>query len=73
MITDVDQVTLTAPDISCAHCVATVQAALGAFDGVDRIEASAETKQVTVAFDPVRVSLERITAALGEAGYPTVS
>ncbi len=70
MITDTEQVTLTAPDISCGHCVATVQAALGSIDGVQRVEASAETKLVTVAFDPARVSPAAIASTLGEAGYP---
>jgi len=68
-----EQATLTAPDISCGHCVSTVEAAIGAIDGVHQVDASAETKQVAVSFDPARVSLDQITATLGEAGYPTVS
>ena len=70
MSTDTQQITLTAPDISCGHCVATVQTAVGALDGVERVQADAETKRIEVAFDPARVSRPRIEAALDEAGYP---
>ena len=70
MESTVEQVTLTAPDISCGHCVATVKGAVGALDGVEAVDASSDTKQVRVAFDPSRVSLPRIAAALDEAGYP---
>ena len=64
------QIILTAPDISCGHCVATVQTAVGALDGVERVRADAETKQVEVAFDPARVTRPRIESALDQAGYP---
>ncbi len=68
--TTVEQVTLTAPDISCGHCEATITRALGALDGVRRVEANAATKQVAVEFDPARVSPNQIEAALADAGYP---
>jgi len=70
MESTVEQVTLTAPDISCGHCVATVKGAVGALDGVSRVEASEATQRVDVAFDPSRVSVAQIEAALDEAGYP---
>ena len=66
----IEQATLTAPDISCGHCVATVKAAVGGLEGVSRVEADATTKRVDVAFDPSRVSLAQIEAALDDAGYP---
>jgi copper chaperone len=65
-----NQVTLVAPDISCAHCVATIENEVGSLPGVDRVQVDAGTKQVTVAFDPARVSLDQIEATLDEAGYP---
>ena len=70
MSATMEQVTLVAPDISCGHCVATVRGAVGALGGVQRVEADADTKQVEVEFDPSRVSLPQIEAALDEAGYP---
>lgn len=65
-----ERATLTAPDISCGHCVATVQTAVGALAGVASVEADADSKRVEVAFDPIRVTLPQIEAAMDEAGYP---
>jgi copper chaperone len=65
-----DQVTLTAPDISCGHCVATVQKEVGALQGVETVQANVDTKQVQIAFDPNQVSLVQIKETLDEAGYP---
>ena len=70
MSSTVQQATLTAPDISCGHCEATVKKAIGGLPGVSQVEANADTKQVVVAFDSSRVSLDRIEATLEEAGYP---
>lgn len=70
MSSAIEEATLTAPDISCGHCVATVKEAVGNLDGVRQVDADAETKRVAVTFDPSRVSLARIEAALAEAGYP---
>lgn len=66
----IEQATLTAPSISCGRCVATITEAVNALDGVDGVEANAETKQVVVAFDPGRITVPSIAAALAEAGYP---
>lgn len=73
MESTIERVTLTAPDISCGHCEATVKGAVGALAGVDTVEASADTQKVQVAFDPNRVSRQQIESALAEAGYPVQS
>jgi copper chaperone len=70
MATMMENVTLTAPDISCGHCVATVKDAVGKLAGVASVEANESTKQVQVAFDPNRVSIAEIEAQLDDAGYP---
>jgi copper chaperone len=64
------EITLTAPDISCGHCIATVQEAVSALDGVKQVAANADTKQVTIDFDASRVSVATIEAAMDEVGYP---
>ena len=66
----VEHVTVTAPDISCGHCVATVKDAVSALAGVSSVEVDPSTKRVEIAFDPGRVSPAQIEAALDEAGYP---
>ena len=68
----VEHATLTAPDISCGHCVAAIKSAVGALPGVASVEADESTKRVEIDFDPGRVSLAQIEGALDEAGYPAV-
>ena len=70
MSSTVEGVTLTAPDISCGHCVASVQQAVSGLEGVSAVTANADTKQVEVTFDSSRVSLAQIESAMDEAGYP---
>lgn len=70
MSSTIDTVTLTAPDISCGHCVMTIEEEVGALAGIASVEANEATKQVEISFDPSRVSLAQIEAALDEAGYP---
>ena len=70
MSSTIERVTLTAPDISCSHCVATVQKAVGGLTGVRSVAASEQTKQINVEFDASRVSLAQIEATLDDEGYP---
>ena len=65
-----EQITLSVPDVSCAHCVASVDEALGGLDGVSTVTTDLSRKQVLVSLDPARVSVDRLVAALDEAGYP---
>ena len=62
--------TLTAPDISCEHCVATVKKTVGQFPGVQSVDADAETKVITLSYDPNQVDLRVVEEALAEEGYP---
>ena len=64
-----DEKTVKVPNISCGHCVATIKREVGELDGVDSVEADAETKSVTVRFGPP-VDWKRISALLDEIGYP---
>jgi copper ion binding protein len=66
----IEHATLTAPDISCGHCVATIKQTLGTLPGISTVDANETTKRVDVGFDPNQVSLTQIEAALDEAGYP---
>lgn len=65
-----ETITLNAPDISCGHCVASVQDAVSKVDGVETVSASADTKDVNVTYDASKADVSAIAAALEEAGYP---
>lgn len=62
--------TVTTPNISCGHCVTTIQRELGALPGVIAVRADAATKKVTVDWDEKRTDWERIRALLVEINYP---
>lgn len=62
--------TLTAPDISCGHCVNAIETAVGALPGVERVSADETTKVVTIDFDPSQVQQAAIVAAMTDEGYP---
>jgi copper ion binding protein len=70
MESTIERIELTAPDISCGHCVATIKQEVGNLDGVKLVEPDLATKRVLVEFDPSVVSLADITATMDEAGYP---
>jgi copper ion binding protein len=65
-----EHITLQAPDISCGHCVASIQDRLGGLDGIEKVSASAETKLVDIDFDPAKVDLAKIESELEDEGYP---
>lgn len=65
-----ETVTLNAPDISCGHCVATVEEAVGEIGGVQAVSADAESKDVNVTFDAAQTDVSLIASTLAEAGYP---
>jgi len=67
------RVQVTVPDMSCAHCVQTVTGALTALDGVLDVAVDLPGKIVTVAYNPDRVTRERMSEVLGAEDYPVVA
>ena len=65
-----EEVTLTAPDISCDHCIAAIRRALSKLAGVQFVGGNPQTKQVTIRYDPSMVEMTAIEKALEEEGYP---
>lgn len=62
-------VTFSIPNISCGHCVHTIQSELVELEGVKEVRANAETKNVVIVFD-APASEEKIKALLAEINYP---
>ena len=65
-----ERISLQAPDISCGHCVNSIQTRLGGLEGVSNVSASAESKTVDVEFDSSKLSVDKIEAELADEGYP---
>jgi len=62
-------VNYSVPNISCGHCVNTIQTEVSEMDGVQSVTADAATKMVEVTFD-APASEESIKALLAEINYP---
>ena len=62
--------TFKVPNISCMHCVKTIQNEVGELAGVTSVVASQETKFVTVEWNEPAQSWDGIKALLEEINYP---
>lgn len=62
-------VTYSVPNISCGHCVHTIQMELSDLEGISKVEASQSEKQVFIEFDEPATT-EKIKALLSEINYP---
>ena len=61
--------TFQVPNISCNHCVMTIQRELGELEGVANVSADAETKSVTVEWASP-ATWTSIESLLTEINYP---
>jgi len=61
--------TFSIPNISCGHCMMTIQNELGELTGVATVEGDIKAKAVTVQWD-TPASREQIVAKLKEINYP---
>ena len=66
---EVQDITLSVPDVSCAHCVKTINGALGALPGVETVSTDIPTKTVHLRYDALQLSLEQIESILDDEGY----
>ncbi|WP_292373205.1 heavy metal translocating P-type ATPase [Methanosarcina sp. UBA411] len=60
-------------DMTCGHCQKRVADAISSLEGVESVEVDLESESATVSFDPQKVSLNDIKAAIRKAGYSTES
>ncbi len=61
--------TYMVPNISCRHCVATIEREVGEVPGEESVKADLDSKQVTVLYGNEAV-LSRVEELLDEIGYP---
>lgn len=68
---EVRTVTLSVPGMTCDLCPITVKKAISKVPGVSNVEASYERKQAVVTFDDAKATVEALTKATANAGYPS--
>lgn len=60
------------PNISCGHCVHTIQSEVAELAGVQSVRADQETRVVEIAFEAPATE-EQIKALLAEINYPVAA
>lgn len=65
----IQEVVLAVPDVSCEHCVKTINSALGVLPGVETVSTNISSKSVHLRYDSAQLSMEQIEATLDDAGY----
>ncbi len=66
---NIQETALSVPDVSCEHCVKAINGALSELPGVEAVTTDIPTKTVHLRYDPSKVSLEKVEAALDDVGY----
>ena len=64
-------VTLAVENMTCASCPYIVKKSLTRVPGVTKVDVSFERKTAMVAFDDTKTSVEALTEATFDAGYPS--
>ncbi len=64
-------VTLSVPGMTCAACPITVRHALSRVEGVSKTDVNFDKREAVVTFDDARTSVQKLTKATEDAGYPS--
>ena len=64
-------VTLSVPGMTCAACPITVKKALSKVEGVSKTSVTYENREAVVTFDDGKTSIQKLTQATENAGYPS--
>ena len=68
---DVRTVKLSVPSMNCAMCPITVRKALEKVEGVTQADVDYETKSAVVVYEDQKISVDQLTKATQDAGYPS--
>ncbi|WP_026296324.1 mercury resistance system periplasmic binding protein MerP [Aromatoleum evansii] len=64
-------VTLSVPTMDCPVCPITLKKALSKVAGVEAVTVSLDRREAIVTFDDVKTTVEALTRATRDAGYPS--
>ncbi len=65
--------TVNVPNISCGHCVATIEREVAEIDGVSEVKAEQTSRNVTVTWDADATDWVVIEDLMTEIDYPPVA
>ncbi len=61
--------TVTVSNITCGHCVATIEREVGELDGVSAVKGDQGTRKVTISWDPDTTDWVAIEELMTEINY----
>ena len=64
-------VTLSVPGMTCAACPITVKKAISKVEGVSKTDVNFDKRKAVVTFDDAKTSVQKLTQATEDAGYPS--
>jgi len=64
-------VTLAVPGMTCAACPITVKTAIAKVAGVNKVDVNFDKREAVVTFDDAKASVQKLTQATENAGYPS--
>ena len=64
-----DSKTVKVPNISCGHCVMTIEREVGELEGVSTVKAEQVSRDVTISWDPQATTWEAIEDLMKEINY----
>ena len=67
----IQTVTLSVPGMTCAACPITVKKALSKVEGVSKTNVTFEKREAVVTFDDGKTTVQKLTQATENAGYPS--
>lgn len=62
-------VTLRVTGMTCGHCVMATRKSLASVPGVSEVAVTLDPPRAVVTYDPAKTGVERLEAAVREAGY----
>ena len=62
--------TVSVPNISCGHCVMTIEREVGELAGVSSVKGEAATKEVSISWDPEVTGWAAISSLMAEINFP---
>lgn len=60
---------LQVPEVHCEHCKTSLEGAVGALEGVSKVDVSIPDTTIDVVFDDSSLSLDTIKSTIEEQGY----
>lgn len=64
-------VILGVPGMTCSTCPITVKKAISKVEGVSKVDVTFEKREAVVTFDDAKTSVQKLTKATEDAGYPS--